>query len=70
MVALADKLSNMRITKRAFDEKGTYMWQGFHQTDHNLQGWYYKGILGCVSELKDTVAYNEYAELCDYVFGE
>lgn len=70
MITLADKLSNMRITKRTFDEKGTDMWRGFHQTDHNLQGWYYKSILDCVSELKDTVAYKEYAGLCDYVFGE
>lgn len=70
MITLADKLSNMRITKRTFNEKGTDMWRGVHQTDHNLQGWYYKSILGCVSELKDTAAYKEYSELCDYVFGE
>ncbi len=69
MITLADKLSNMRITKRAFDEKGTNLWQGFHQKDHSLQGWYYKSILDCVSELEDTVAYKEYGGLCEYVFG-
>ena len=70
MITLADKLSNMRVTKRAFDEKGTNLWQGFHQKDHNIQGWYYKSILDCISELEHTAAYKEYAELCEYVFGK
>lgn len=68
IIALADKLSNMRATKNDFDRLGDSMWQCFNQKDPKEHGWYYKSITNALSELSSTEEWKELKELCDYVF--
>lgn len=64
MIALGDKLSNMRDIDRDYPECGEALWQRFRMKDKNMIGWYYKGIR---ESLKDTFqnvpAYEEYCKL-------
>ena len=69
MITLADKLSNMRMTKKTFKKRGNDMWLAFNQKDPAAQSWYYKSIADCIPELSDTEAYKEYVEICLYVFS-
>jgi metal dependent phosphohydrolase len=69
IICLADKLSNMRLSIKTFDDKGDDMWLVFNQKDKKEQEWYYLGIYKSLPELKDTEAYIEYVKACDYAFG-
>ena len=69
IICLSDKLSNMRLSIKTFDEKGDDMWLVFNQKDKKEQEWYYRGIYKSLSELKDTAAYKEYVEACNHVFS-
>lgn len=68
IVWLADKLSNIRSFYREYQKIGKAVWQNLHQKDHDKQGWYYKKVLECITELSDTAAYNEYKELVARIF--
>ena len=65
---LGDKLSNMRSFHREYREKGDETFASLHQKDPKMQAWYYKTIAGCLSELSDTPAYQEYVKLVSEVF--
>lgn len=65
---LSDKLSNMRSFYREYRKDGDKIWQGLHQKDPNMQGWYYKTIRNLLSELSGTAAYEEYSRLVSAVF--
>ncbi|MDD2981147.1 MAG: HD domain-containing protein [Hespellia sp.] len=70
MIALADKLSNMRDIDRDYPVLGEELWNRFRMKDKNTIGWYYKGIrdsLRPVFSGKD--AYEEYSRLVDKNFG-
>lgn len=69
MIALADKLSNMRDTLRDYSVKGDAIWLKFNQKDKSKHEWYHRSILDITSELAYTNAWKEYRELCDKVFG-
>lgn len=68
MIALADKLSNMRDTMRDYLLIGDDIWLKFNQKDKNKHEWYQRGILENTKELQETDAWKEYKELCDKVF--
>lgn len=68
IVAMGDKLSNMRIIARDYDEIGDRLWQRFHTTDPKEHEWHYRGLAGSLSELEGTAAYREFTELIDKVF--
>lgn len=68
-IVLADKLSNMRATKRGYDKEGEKIWQRFNVTDPKMHKWYYTTIGAILGELSDTEAYQEYILLCDEIFG-
>ena len=70
MVALGDKLSNIRAMYRDYAEIGDALWERFNQKDKNEHAWYYRGVAERLSELADTAAYEEYVELVGKVFGE
>lgn len=70
VLALGDKLSNMRCTARDYLVMGDAIWQRFNETDKRKQAWYYWGIAHAVKELKDHLYYKEYVMLCKTVFGE
>ncbi|MCR5083307.1 MAG: HD domain-containing protein [Parasporobacterium sp.] len=68
IVALGDKLSNMRAIARDFDEKGGEIWKIFHVTDPKDHRWHYEGLADSLAELSDTFAYKEFKGLVDRVF--
>ena len=70
IICLSDKLSNMRMSIKTYDEKGDEMWLVFNQKDKKEQEWYYRNIYINMPELKNTSAFNEYVNACDYVFGK
>ena len=69
ILALGDKLSNLRCTARDYMEIGDKVWDRFRQKDPKMQGWYYTGVLKNLKELEHFPAYQEYAMLCRFVFG-
>lgn len=69
VVAMGDKLSNMRAIARDYKKKGDALWQIFHVTDKESHAWHYRGLADSLAELKDTFAYQEFVALIEQVFG-
>lgn len=70
MVALADKLSNMRDIDRDYPDCGEELWQRFRMKNKMIIGWYYKGVQDSLKpSLGHTEAYQEYCSLIDKNFG-
>ena len=70
IVALGDKLSNMRAIARDYAEQGDKLWNLFHAKDPKDHEWHYRGLAASLSELRDTFAYKEFEQLSTQVFGE
>ena len=68
IVAMGDKLSNMRAIWRDYQVKGDELWKIFHVTDKASHEWHYRGLAASLSELSDTFAYKELIRLIDEVF--
>ncbi len=68
IVAMGDKLSNMRAIWRDYQVKGDELWKIFHCTDKAAHEWHYRGLAASLSELSDTFAYQEFVRLIDDVF--
>ena len=68
MVALGDKLSNMRAIARDYAELGDALWNRFHAKDPKDHEWHYRGLADALSELKGTEAYREFESLINQVF--
>ena len=68
IVALGDKLSNMRAIWRDYQVKGDELWKIFHVTDKASHEWHYRGLAASLAEFKDTFAYQEFVRLIDEVF--
>ena len=69
IVALGDKLSNMRAIARDYAEQGDRLWDLFHAKDPKDHEWHYRGLADALSELRDTFAYKEFEYLIHQVFG-
>ena len=69
IVAMGDKLSNMRAIYRDYITKGDQLWQIFHVKDKASHEWHYRGLAASLSELSDTFAYQEFVRLIDAVFA-
>lgn len=69
MVALGDKLSNMRAIARDYHLIGDELWKMFSVKDRDSHEWHYRGLAQSLSALSDTFAYNEFAWLIERVFG-
>ena len=63
MVALGDKLSNMRAIARDYAVKGDELWKLFHAPHPSCHEWHYRGLAGALRELEDTFAYKEFESL-------
>jgi len=70
MVALGDKLSNMRAIWRDWLEKDDAIWSIFHVTDPAEHEWHYRGLADSLRELDDTIAFKEFEHLINKVFGK
>ena len=68
IVALGDKLSNMRAIARDYAQQGDQLWDLFHAKDPKDHEWHYRGLANALSELRDTFAYKEFEELINQVF--
>lgn len=68
IVAMGDKLSNMRAIARDYAMKGDELWKIFHAKDKADHEWHYRGLADSLSELSDTFAYKEFLRLIDEVF--
>ncbi len=69
IVAMGDKLSNMRAMARDYREIGDKLWDRFHapngRADHC---WRYHALADALSELADTEAYKEFVRLVEEIF--
>ena len=63
ILALGDKLSNMRCTARDYLVVGDAIWQRFNEKDK-------RKIAHALKELEDHLYFKEYVMLCRTVFGE
>ena len=70
IVALGDKLSNMRAIARDYAEQGDQFWDLFHSKDPKDHEWHYRGLADALSELRDTFAYKEFEKLVNQVFAD
>ena len=68
IVALGDKLSNMRAIWRDYQIQGDKLWNIFHVKDKTSHAWHYRGLADSLKELQDTFAYQEFVRLVDEVF--
>ena len=70
MVALGDKLSNMRAIARDYAVQGDALWRIFHAKDPKDHEWHYRGLAESLRELQDTFAFQEFERLINEVFGK
>ena len=69
IVALGDKLSNMRAIARDYAVIGDRLWSIFHAPDPSDHEWHYRGLADSLRELEGTPAFDEFQSLIDKVFG-
>ena len=71
IVAMGDKLSNMRAIARDYDEIGNRLWERFHapggRADHE---WHYRGLAQSLNDLAGTPAFTEFVQHIEHVFGK
>ena len=70
ILALADKLSNIRAIHRDQNTVGDRLWERFNEKDKSKHGWRYRQVANALSELSDTFAWQEYDELVRKTFEE
>ncbi|HZJ56941.1 MAG TPA: HD domain-containing protein [Clostridia bacterium] len=68
IIILADKLSNMRSLHQGIIRSGDEIWERFNQKDKGMHEWYYRAILERLSDLSESIAYQEFSSLIDRVF--
>ncbi len=69
MVALGDKLSNMRAIARDYAVQGDALWNLFHAKDRKDHEWHYRGLADALRELSGTFAFKEFEQLINQVFA-
>ena len=70
MVALGDKLSNMRAIARDYAVQGDALWNIFHAKNPKDHEWHYRGLAESLRELQDSFAFQEFERLINEVFGK
>lgn len=70
MVALGDKLSNIRAMYRDQKMIGGCLWERFNEKDPKKHGWYYREMARALSELKEYPAWQEYNRLVEMTFED
>ena len=68
IVALGDKLSNMRAIARDYAVQGDAFWSLFHVPAPRVHAWRYRALADALRELKDTFAFREFEQLINQVF--
>ena len=70
MIALGDKLSNMRALQRDYNILGEEVWTRFHNPVKAEQGWYYQAVTDALQDLNVYPAWHELASLVWEVFWQ
>ncbi len=70
IVAMGDKLSNMRAIARDHEQIGDEIWNLFHTKEKSEHEWHYRGLAASLSDLSGTAAYREFVALIDEVFKQ
>ena len=66
---LGDKLSNIRSLYRSYRVLGNRLWAEFNQKDPAEHQWYYTSIRDALAVFSDTVAYQEFSDYINQIFG-
>lgn len=69
IIALGDKLSNMRAIAHDYAEIGDALWNRFHSKNPKDHEWHYRGLADALRELSDTFAFQEFERLINQVFN-
>lgn len=70
VVALADKLSNLRTTAIHLRIMGDTVWQRFNNPDPASHAWHYRQLAQALSPLAAIPAYQEFTALIRQTFGD
>ncbi len=65
---LADKVSNIRTIYKLYQKEGDSLWNHFNMKDIKKQAWYYRTISELLVDLEDTLPYQEYKQIVEYIF--
>jgi hypothetical protein len=68
IVALADKLSNIRAIYRDYQVIGNRVWDLFCVKDAASHEWHFRGLARALKSLQGTFAYEEFVDTIDKVF--
>ena len=69
VVAMGDKLSNMRALAADYKVIGDQLWKRFHAPNGKEDiAWYYRSLAEVLSELQKTAAYQEFVGLINETF--
>lgn len=70
VVALGDKLSNMRGIAWDYRQIGDLVWKRFHAPNGKTDvEWYYRSLADALNDLSETMAYQEFVRLLEETFG-
>lgn len=70
IVALSDKLANLRAIYKDKETIGDKVWERFNAKDEKKHKWYYTSMADATKELADTVAWKEYNRLLKETFKD
>jgi myo-inositol-1(or 4)-monophosphatase len=68
MIALGDKLSNVRAMHSDYLKVGDRLWERFNQKSKAEHGWYYRSVAEAIKDLAAYPAWQEYDRLVREVF--
>lgn len=69
IVALGDKLSNLRAIAIDYRELGDALWSRFHAPEGKKDiEWYYRSLAAALNELADTAPHQEFVSLIETTF--
>ncbi len=68
IIALSDKLSNMRATYQGYRKNSENFWERFNEKRKEMHAWYYRSVADRLMEFSDTDAWKELDYLIRKVF--
>ncbi|MCD7754507.1 MAG: HD domain-containing protein [Clostridiales bacterium] len=68
IIAMGDKLSNLRAMYQALTREGDLLWTRFHQQDPLAHCWYYREVGAALDCLRDYPAWREYWQLYEQIW--
>lgn len=69
VVAIGDKLSNLRAITADYRQIGDVLWNRFHAPNGKKDiAWYYRSLAEAMSELSETAPYQEFVRLLEETF--